>query len=168
MTTKVKIIGFVLVAFVLSSFFFLSTQKFRFKNGAYKTYVVDSNTHSLGVTDYFFGHKGYHHIYDVDSVEHENCYEVADKFSWKIDRETNQLVFTNTEVWLKDSCGAFFHREAPFEQYFQILSEHHDSLVTKHTKDIENGNTHFYDKYDELYIWVYDSKLTQDQKKLIK
>lgn len=169
MPKKKLIVLLTLISLFTASFIHLNKNKFQFKNGAYKTYVIDDEIHPLGITDFIYGHQGYHFIYDSDSLAHENCEETRDKFNWEIDQKNKQLILDNYEVWHKDSCGDRSHVSEPFKQYFNIVHQTKDSVVTKHYKDIVKRETHFYHKTDtSLYIWVWNSKLTDEQKEVIK
>ena len=147
---------------------FKSKGKFHFKNGAYRIWVKDTELHDIGISDYIYDQNGYYFSADIDSVEHHNCHESREKFTWKLDRNKNQLILNNYDVWHKDTCGQALTKGEAYAQYFEIIFQSKDSLVTKLAMDVYPTETHKYTDNQDLYIWVWESKLTHDQKKLVK
>jgi len=161
------LINLIALLFVVTSF--MNKHKFHFRNGAYRIYFQEENeTFDGGISDYIQGHQGYYFTGDKDSLENEHCEEVIEKFDWEMDYDNNQLILTNKVVLIKDSCGGSYHKDVPYIQYFDIIHESKDSLVTKHNKDDVHGKITYFNEDESLYIWVWDRKLSAAEKKLIK
>lgn len=155
------------------SILFLSSKfpkgDFKFRNGSYRIWVVyKSQSDSLGVLDHIHKNHGYYGVDTAINHNPEYCYDLVEKFTWKFSSDKKHLILNNYENYSKDSCGGYYNEYPAYTQYFKIIDEYKDSLVTNLDYEVySDGSTHKVENGGENYIWVWNAKLTKAEKQLI-